>query len=151
MFKILATDELVSKSGNDGIPVFYGKIVIGDFQETFAASLASWTREDYNRHWRKALEKLISGTDRSAVITDYVEPPAHPSAESYLVWWPLYRDGDTVYVQNHVLFFGQLTQPLSPERPWDSVRDRQLIDEEGQKISEWTTTVDEIKHFLNQR
>jgi hypothetical protein len=118
MFKILATDELVSKSGNDGIPVFYGKIVIGDFQETFAASLASWAREDYNPHWRKALEKLISGT---------------------------------VYVQNHVLFFGQLTQPLSPERPWDSVRDRQLIDEEGQKISEWTTTVDEIKYFLNQR
>ena len=151
MFKIFATDEIVSESANDGTPAFYGKIVIGDFRETFGASLASWTRDDYDRHWRKALEKLVAGADRSALITDYVEPPDHASAESYLFWWPLYRDGDTVYVQNQILFFGQLSQPFSSERPWESVKDRETGNEDGQRISEWTTTVEEIKNFLNQR
>jgi hypothetical protein len=148
MFKIFATDEIVSESTNNATPAFYGEIVIGDLHETFVASLASWTRDDYDRHWRKALERLIAGADRSALITDYVEPPTHPSDGSYLVWWPLYRDGDTVYVQNHILFFGQLSQPFSSERPWDSVRDRETVNEDGQKISEWATTIEEIKYFL---
>jgi hypothetical protein len=150
MFKIFTTDDLAPESEKDGVRVAYGKIVISDFQETFAASLAFWTRDDYDRHWRKALEKLISGADRSALITDYVEPPAYPYSGGYLFWWPLYRDGDTVYVQSQILFFDQLSQPFSPENPWDSVRDRQVVNGDGQNISEWATTVGDIQYFLTQ-
>jgi len=148
MFKIFTTDEPAESAGN-GTPAFYGKIVIDDFQETFAASLVSWTRDDYDLHWRKALEYLIAGGDRSALITDYVEPSAHPGGEDYLIWWPLYRDGDRVFVQNHVLFLKQLGTPFSAERPWTSVRDRETISGDRQRISEWTTTVEEIKRFLS--
>jgi hypothetical protein len=148
MFTIFTTEERLAEPETDGVPVVCGKIVIGDFQETFAASLRFWTRDDYVRHWRSALEKLISGADRSALITDYVEPPPRPSANSYLVWWPLYRYGDTVYVQNHILLFEQLIRPFSAECPWDSVRDRQVVNEDGQNISEWATTVGDIKYFL---
>ena len=151
MFGIFNTDERLPESATDRVPVACGKIVIGEFQETFVASLVFWTRDDYDRHWRKALERLISGADRSALITDYVEPPAHPTTESHLMWWPLYRDGNAVYVQNHILFFGQLSLPFSPERPWDSVRDRQVVNRDGQKVSEWTTTIDDIKQFLSLR
>ncbi len=150
MFSIITTDERLPESETNGVPVVYGKIVIGDFQETFATSLASWTRSEYDLHWKKALEKLVAGGDRSALLADYVEPPVYPYSGGYLFWWPLYRDGDAVYVQNHILFFEQLSQPFSADRPWDSVRDRQVVNEDGQKISEWTTTIDEIKHFLSE-
>jgi hypothetical protein len=148
MFKIIATDKLVPDSLN-GRSAFYGRIVLDGFEETFAASLVSWSRDDYDRHWKKALEHLVAGADRSALITDYVEPPMHPNTEDYLVWWPLYRDGDNVYVQNQILFFKQLGKPFLPARPWDSVRDRQLINGDGQSISEWPTTVKDIRQFLS--
>jgi hypothetical protein len=147
VFRILITDEPAPAIGE--ATAFYGKIVIDGFQETFAASLVFWTRDEYRRHWRKALERLISGADRSALITDYIEPPAHPTVEDYLIWWPLYRDGGNVYVQNHILFFNQLSQPFSPERPWDSVRDRRVVNGDGRTISEWTTTVEDIRDFLS--
>jgi hypothetical protein len=148
MFKICTTDDFVSESSSERGPAVYGKIVIDDFQETFAASLAYWTRDDYALHWTKALARLAAGGDRSALITDYLEPPVRPSSEDYLVWWPLYREGDAVYVQNHILFFGKLDRPFSPERPWDSVRSRQIVNGDGQNISEWTTTIQDIKYFL---
>lgn len=149
MFSIIATDERPPESETDGVPVFCGRIVIGEFQETFAASLVFWSREEYGLHWRKALERLVTIGDRSALITDYVEPPTHPYSGGYLIWWPLYRDGDAVYVQNQLLFFEQLSRPFSAHRPWDSVRDRHAVNEDGQKISEWVTTVEDIRHFLS--
>jgi hypothetical protein len=91
------------------------------------------------------------GADRSALITDYVDPPAYPYSGGCLFWWRLYRDGDTVYVQNHILFFEQLSQPFSAECPWNSVRDRRVFNEDGQKVSEWPTTIEEIKYFLSER
>jgi len=150
MFEIVTTDEPVSEPAAEGVPTVSGKIVIDDFQETFTASLAFWTRNEYELHWKRALERLIAGAERSALITDYVPPPARVSSEDYLVWWPLYRDGDTIYVQNHLLFFGQLSRPFSPDRPCNSVRDRQVVNEDGQKISEWATTIGDIKQFLSQ-
>ena len=151
MFEIVTTDESVSETAAEGVPAVVGKIVIDDFQETFTASLAFWTRGDYELHWKRALERLIAGGERSALITDYSQPPAHVGSEDFLIWWPLYRDGDTVYIQNHLLFFGQLSRPFSPDRPWDSVRDRRLVNEDGQNISEWATTIEDIKHFLGQQ
>jgi CdiI N-terminal domain len=150
MFEILTTDEHLPETETDGVPCVYGKIVIGDFQERFATSLAVWSPDEYHLHWRNALQRLVTGGDRTDLITDYVEPPAHPYSGGYLFWWPLYRAGDAVYVQNHILFFKQLSQPFSAERPWDSVRDRRVVNEDGQKVPEWATTVDDIKHFLSQ-
>lgn len=151
MFEILTTDERLPETDTDGVPCVYGKIIVGDFQERFATSLATWSRDEYHLHWRKALERLVTGGDRTALITDYTGHTEHPTPESYLIWWPLYRDGVAVYVQNHILFLGQLNRPFSAERPWDSVRDRQVVNEDGRSISEWTTTVEEIEHFLSQR
>lgn len=150
MFSIITTDERLPESEADVVPVFCGEIVIGNFRETFVGSLVFWSLEEYDFHWRKALERLIAVGDRSALITDYVEPPAYPYSGGHIIWWPLYRDGDAVYVQNQLLFFAHLSQPFSPERPWDSVRDRRVVNEDGQKISEWVTTAEDIRHFLSR-
>jgi len=149
MFKIFTTDERVPESDTNGGRVVYGKIVIDSFCETFTVSLSSWSREQYDQHWNTALERLIGGADRSALITSYIKPRTRITPDDFLVWWPLYRDGDTVYVQNHLLFFRQLSTPFLPARPWESLRDRQVTNEEGQKISEWVMTVQDIRNFLD--
>ncbi len=151
MFEIHTTDERLPESETDGAPVILGKIVIDNFRETFAPSLSFWTRDQYEMQWIRALEKLVAGEDRSALITDYVEPPTEVTSNSYLVWWPMYREGDTIFVQNHLLFFHQLSRPFSLDRFWESVPDRRIVGEEGQKVSEWVTTVQDIRDFLDSR
>ncbi len=149
MFEILIKDEGLPVSDSSGERVAVGEITIGDFRETFVSGLSLWAREQYELHWLKALERLAGGADRSALITDYVEPAAHVISESYLVWWPLYRETDTILVQNQLLFFHQWSQPFSAACFWESVQNRRTVNEEGQKISEWGTTVQEIRAFLD--
>jgi hypothetical protein len=148
MFDIYLTEE--SAPGLDpGVRAVQGKIRIGDYFETIITSLISWTPKQYERHWLTAVQRVVEGGDRSALITSYVEPAHGP--DDYLVWWPLYREGETVHIQNHMLFFAQLTGPFSPELFWTSVRDRRTVDDEGLAISEWTTTVDSLSTFLDRK
>src|ERR1700756_196425 len=123
MFDISLTDESVPEL-EPGVTTVYGNIKIGDFSETFIASLDSWNRDRYERHWRAAIEKIVDGSDRSGLITSYVEP----THSRYLMWWPLYRDKNNVYLQSHMLFHDQLKKPFSAEHPWiPCVKDKGLI------------------------
>lgn len=36
------------------ISVLRGRVTLGDFRETFLASLGEWTREGYERQWLEA-------------------------------------------------------------------------------------------------
>jgi hypothetical protein len=153
MFDISLTDELVTEpvsEGATGSEAVYGRIRIGDYQETFITSLSFWNRPQYERHWATALQRIVGGKDRSALITSCVEPPLDVTSDDFLVWWPLYRDGDTGYVQNQLLFFKQLSSPFSLDRAWESVRERQVVNVEGSQISEWITNVQNIRDYLNR-
>src|SRR5579863_9497627 len=103
MFDIYLTDESVPdlKPGDRAV---YGKIRIDDYQETFVASLVFWSPAQYQRHWETSLRRIVAGGDRSALITSYVEP----APGGFLYWWPLFREGQTVHLQNQMLFFDQL-------------------------------------------
>jgi CdiI N-terminal domain len=145
MFDISLTDESVSEL-EAGVMAVYGQIRVGDFSETFVASLDSWNRDRYERHWKGAIAKIVDGSDRSALITSYVEP-IH---STHLMWWPLYREKNSVYLQNPMLFYDQLKKPFSAEAPWDSVRERQTVSPEGKGISEWATDFDSLREFLQR-
>jgi len=154
MFDIYLTEELVTEPVSEGRPdveALYGKIRIGEFQETFIASLFFWSRTQYEQHWRTALERIIAGATQSALITSYAEPPANVTGDDYLVWWPLYREGDLVYVHNQLLFFRQLSRPFSVEHPWESIGERETVDDEGAQISEWITSVQSIRDCLARK
>ena len=146
VFDISISDEPIPGLDPGEIAV-YGTIIIGDFREDFYSSRAIWTRQQYQQHWNAAISRIVAGEKRSALIVSYLEPRLSHSLE----WWPLYREADNVYVQNQLLFFDQLSQPFCADRPWDSVRDRQTISSEGQKISKWTTNVDSLCEFLKKR
>jgi hypothetical protein len=144
MFEIILTDEIVPET-DPGVVALYGKIYVGDFAETFITSLVSWNQKAYERHWASALRRLLEGASKSALITSYVEP----GLADHLVWWPLYREGDTVYVQNHMLFYDQLGKPFSSGDPWRSVPQRRTVNPEGQRISEWETDLSSIQKCLS--
>jgi hypothetical protein len=154
MFDIFLTEESAEEPASEGrlhVEAVYGKIRIGEFHETFIASLFFWSRTQYEHHWRTALERIVGGATQSALIASYVEPPATLIGEEFLVWWPLYREREVVYVQNHLLFFGQLSNPFSAERYWESVGERQTVTAEGAQISEWITSVQSIRDYLARK
>ncbi len=125
-------------------PAASGLLILGEAKEHFHASLYQWSREDYENQWRHAIETLLGGKDKSALITEYV------SAEvaTHLVWWPMYVVGDTVFFQNHLLFYDQLTGPFSVENALGLLRDRKTTNTDGEKISEWSVSFYEVEAFV---
>ena len=146
MFDIYLTGDTVPKT-DSGVKAVYGRIQIGGDHETFTSSLMRWTRANYERHWIAALRRLTNGGDRSALITSYIDPVA----DGFLIWWPLYRSGDVIYVQNQMLFFDRLTESFEAGRPWDFVRKREIVNAEGFEISEWRTTIKDIDRCLERK
>lgn len=143
MFKIYLTDEIVPESEGKAV---YGKIHINDYVESFVASLAEWSMADYERQWHLGCERIVAGEEKSALIVSCVSPPV----SEYLVWWPLYRDGEIVHVRNELMFYGQTKSPFSLQDPWRAIRDRKMTTDEGLEISEWDTNVASIREFLDE-
>jgi CdiI N-terminal domain len=76
-------------------------------------------------------------------MTEYVGP----EDTSHHVWWPLYRLGDSVAVQNHLAWHDQFTEPFLIECQFDFVRDRRIVSEDGTQISEWRVSLESIREF----
>jgi len=124
--------------------VRYGLIVIGEFSEHFQVDLEFWRQEDYVRHWRHALERITSDDQISCLITSLGDP----RTSMMVFWWPLYRTGDTIRVQNAIRSFDQLGGLFDSENPYPSVPPRRTVSEDGDPISEWSMSVDDVRKFL---
>jgi hypothetical protein len=143
-FSIAFLDEPLSYPFDDATtPAAYGELAIGNHREGFCASLYEWSKEDYESQWRHAIRSLLEGKDRAALIVEYISPLASWKLES----WPMYAVGETVYLQNHLLSYEQLTRPFSMQEPYTSLRDRKTINEDGNRISEWSVSFPEIEEF----
>ncbi|WP_263365363.1 hypothetical protein [Edaphobacter bradus] len=133
-----------------GEPVFYdeqtpmatGELVLGEFKENFVASLYQWNKADYEAQWRDAIKAILKGS-KSALAVWYVAPEFSDNLE----WWPMYREGNVIHVQNHLLFYDQLTRPFSQENMLSFIRDRRTINEDGERISEWSVELSEVEEF----
>jgi hypothetical protein len=124
-------------------PAASGVLIIGDSKEGFVSSLYQWSKQQYETQWKQAVRILLEGNSKAALITEYLSP----DAASHLQWWAMYREGETVYLQNHLLFYDQLEKPFSIENPYESLQDRETISQEGQQISEWSVSILEIEQF----
>lgn len=129
---------------DDGVPYAKGRIALGDFQETFHAYLNYWQRSDYLRHWRAAVDRILRGEKRSALVTSM----HNPKTSSHIVWWPMWRSGEVVYVRNQLLFMDKLKSPLDPEAPFAHVPSRRAPAKE--KPSEWVLKVDDLRDFTKK-
>ena len=120
----------------------FGELVLGEFKENFVASLYQWNKVDYETQWRDAIKALIEGS-KSALIVEYVSP----EFSSKLEWWPMYRMENVVYIQNHLLFYDQLTRPFTLENMFSFVKDRVTVNEDGNRISEWSVKLSDVEDF----
>jgi hypothetical protein len=67
--------NLTDKEFIDGNERFLvGDIHLGEFHETFMASLSYWTKSDYFKQWKIALIKICNGNDKSCLITSMFDP-----------------------------------------------------------------------------
>lgn len=122
-----------------------GIIEIGPYKERFIAPLMYWSVDDYRRHWEQAIERILfHQSDVSCLITSM----ADPAKSAFIFWWPMYRvNNKTVCIQNHILFFDKLQSPFDESNPFSSVPERRTINEDGDNISEWLVSIDEVRHF----
>lgn len=121
-----------------------GQITVGRFRESFVSVLGYWDESKYQRHWHDAVQRLVSTGEDSCLIASI----ADPSKSEMLLWWPMYRDGERAIVQNGILFYSELRDPFDPDDPFSSVPSRTMINEDGERVSEWSVDLDELRAFL---
>jgi hypothetical protein len=146
MFAIeLQSQPKADEEGDGGPAEACGRIVIGDFTETFTVPLGFWGESDYYCSWRQAFEVLAaSPTSTSCLMTSMTDP----SNSNFLVCWPMYREDENVYIQNAIIFLDEIDGAFDPAAPWSYIGPRLGIDEDGNKISEWLTTMDSLREFF---
>jgi len=129
-----------------GVVASLGIIQIGLFQERFIASLMYWSADDYRRHWKQAIERILHSSEVSCLITSMV----NPIKGNHIFWWPIYRVNERVFIQNQILFFDQLRSPFDERNPFLSVPEHQTIGEDGNSISEWSVQINVLEEYLTK-
>ena len=141
MFDIYLTGEMVMEEDAPDCKAVWGVIRVDAFRERFVVRVASWSAEQYEKQWESALRKIVTGPTPTALITDYVEP--NLSSGNSMWWWPLYREGnsvyiqsqlrilyrkgDSVYMQDELVSSGPLDLQFSLQRPWESIKERKIV------------------------
>ncbi|GHH31359.1 hypothetical protein [Streptomyces rubradiris] len=135
-----------SRSGVAAGESAIGHITVGDFEESFPMDLTYWGVEQYQTSWASCLRILEGGHDTTSCLISSITDPSH---SNFITCWPLYRSGETVFIQNSIIFLEDLPEHFNPAEPWHSVEPRSTVDEEGHEVSEWQTTISEIRRFLH--
>jgi len=126
--------------------VAIGAIRLGEHREYFESVIGFWGTEDYTKIWDAGLRRLLRGTSISRLATSAIQP----SNANFVEVWPLYREESDVHVQNCLLFLDQLADEFDPTAPWVSVSPRSVVEGDGQRISEWRVSIDDIGEFLER-
>lgn len=121
----------------------WGRVTVGDFSEQFEADLSYWSPEKYRQHWAEAARLVVADESPVAFITSMRDP----AMANFIVWWPAWREGDRVLIQNQLLFLDQLVEPFDEADPFRSVHPLERVSEDGEPISTWETTVSEVEAF----
>jgi hypothetical protein len=128
-----------------GLAEATGRIVIGDFEETFQIPLDFWSLPEYQRSWRKAYFAIKDDQHSRSCL---VVAMTNPERSNFVTCWPLYREGEEVHVQNSLIFLDELESAFEVEEPWASLGPRRTVNEDGVEISEWTVSMNELRSFF---
>ena len=145
-FAINFTNEPDEFLADDNTPSAIGEILLGDYRDTFAATLFEWSRPQYEASWRFELTRLLDGADRAVLLTQLLIP----GKSGLPNWWALYRgERNEVVIQEHFGINEKLFIRFSPQNPSESLKDRRAFTDNGRPISEWTVKTEDIESFLN--
>jgi CdiI N-terminal domain len=101
--------------------------MIGDFTETFVVPLGFWGEADYRASWRRAFEVLEGDP---CAVSCLMASMTDPVTSNFLICWPMYREGEDVYVQNAIVLLDEIEGPFDPGAPWGSLGPRRGMDDD---------------------
>jgi CdiI N-terminal domain len=119
--------------------------MIGDFTETFVVPLGFWGEADYRASWRRAFEVLEGDP---CAVSCLMASMTDPVTSNFLICWPMYREGEDVYVQNAIVLLDEIEGPFDPGAPWGSLGPRRGMDDDGNRISEWATSMGSLREYF---
>lgn len=135
------SDDLTMDKGD----AEFARVQIGNFSEQILVPLGYWSRKDYSRQWQAAINSLLMGDAKTALITEMYDP----SKVSYLRCWSLYRGKDKVYIQEQMLFLDkQFPKSFQPKEVGQYISDCKTTNAEGDKISEWVISARDLEEWL---
>jgi hypothetical protein len=140
-FRFIPDDE-----GNPPPGCCFGEVCIGSFRERFLSDVTFWRRADYEKQWASAASSILSG-DKTGLIVSLPDP----SSANFVRWWAMYREGEVVFLQEQICFLDELSEKFDPDMVYKFVRSRETTSEDGQAISEWSTTVSAVRGFLDRQ
>jgi CdiI N-terminal domain len=118
-----------------------GRIVIGDFTETFHAERGLWRAADYHASWRRTAALVLEqGFGRFLVS---VGPPG----EAVFTTYPCWRRGDAALVQKSILLATLTCDFARPEaaESYDPAFSEKA--ESGGALSTWRCSLRDIAEF----
>lgn len=137
-FSILAIRESSSKLRYE--------IAIGDERETAPLVTTLWEAARYEGQWAEALRALVERRVSACVLITDIQP----AEQSYgIMYWALFTEGDTVFLQERFLRDNPMRLIGSPEVVEQNIPPRvQSSAEEHALVSEWEIGIDEVANFV---
>jgi hypothetical protein len=124
---------------------YLGRICLGDFRENFDLASGYWSPGDYERSWLRCLREMINGAD----IVAFMSWMYQPGTDRPFRAWIGYRDGSAVRFQDVLLLPGIADLRFSGDHVLLNPPARKTKSEDGDPISEWSATLDDMTTFLS--
>jgi hypothetical protein len=141
MFGIFPNGKPIRENGELVIP---SSIIIGGFTERLHIPISYWSLEDYKKNWISSLAQGIDNKKHSALAVSMHEP----DFTNFIFVWVVYYHGDVACIQNKIIFLDEC-QNFTPDTINDFIGERETINEDGMKVSEWATNLNSIITFLS--
>ena len=118
-------------------------VKVGELREKSYTELTVLSKRDYLSQWFKAVSRLKEGHNSSAIITSL----GHHE-EVIGIWWPLFMcEHGRIAVQNRLILRKHVGYDFSIKTCYDYIGTFVKANDEGKRISEWNTTLNEIAAF----
>lgn len=141
MFGIFTENKTIQSAFGD--IVLPAKIIIGDFNEGIQIPLTYWGIEQYRKSWIDSLKEGLKKGDHSVLAVSMY----NPDTVNFIFVWVLYYKDKEVIIQNKMIFADEI-QNFSIHKLNDYAGEYDAYSD-GEKVSEWYTTIDEVKEFMS--
>lgn len=144
MFDILLDNaEYIKEMQEHMVPA---KIIINSFSEKLYIPISYWNIEDYITSWTVSLEKGILKKKNSVLLTTAYNLEETNFLQSWVLY---YSSSQEIYIQNQIFFLNDY-DGLNFENINNFVLKRETVTEDGDRISEWKCSVEDIFNFYTK-
>lgn len=142
MFDIKIEDEKKVLYEEEG---FFGEIIINSFRESFFLPTSYWTVEQYKESWKRAIDLGVLNNNPTVLAVSMRDP----EFMNFIFTWVLYPENSRVFIQNTILFKEEI-KDFQVENINSYIGTRETINEDGDKISEWEASKEDVLKFRDR-